>query len=707
MRKIKYFLLLLLVTFHTILQSQSSKTIDSLILLQSEQEGIALARTLNELSWEYAKKNDSLALDYAQQAEEISRTSGYTLELATSYIRQGTVYLNNSKFEEAEHNLNKALELEKKEGNQSGIARAKIQLGKLYKKTRNYNKAIQSYNECIVIQERLQNKKKIARLYNNLGVLYEEKNEPIKALQYYHNSIKLRDSIQDKRGLIISYKNIGAFYIEMKKYRKALIELEKGRKLGLELQDSIQLASILTNVGSSYNYIGELDSAFIYFNQSLAIKEKIQDKNQEAVYNNIGLIEEKRNNFDLAIEFYEKSITIAKKNKNELQLIDVYHNIGRTYKKKDLFNKALEFYFKALKLAEKHKREYRVLDILSGIGKAYELLGDYENANLYNEKHIVIRNQLEAQARKNEEAINLLNEQRNNEQNKNKVLKIEKEKLEAENNTKTTQLIGLIVGSILLSILFFMLFKYYRQKKEKEIAIQNEKIKQGEIEELLKTQELKSIHAMIDGQEKERKRIAQDLHDRLGSMLSVVKIHYKSVEENLEKMKADSKIQYEKANELLDEACVAVREISHNMVSGVLTKFGLIPALHELKQNVENTGELEIELVDYGFDDRVANETEINIYRIIQELISNIMKHANAKEVSIQLLKKETNINITVIDDGDGFNTHVIKNFSGMGIKGIQSRVENLQGEVVFDSGKGNGTTVTIDIPIDQQKYTT
>ncbi len=698
MRKAKYFLLLVFVTYHTFLQSQNSKTIDSLMTLQSEQEGIALAKTLNELSWEYAKKNDSLAMKYAKQAEKLSSTSGYILEMATSYIRQGTIYLNNNQFEAAEHNLIKALKLEEKEKNISGIARAKGVLAIVYKKIRNYDKAILLYQECLVLQK--QNKKKIASIYNNIALLYKDKNESEKALLYYYKSIDLRDSIQDKKGLIISYKNIGSFYIAQKKYQKALTELKKGRELAVELQDSIQLSSILLNMGTSYNYVEELDSALGYFNQSLIIKEKLNDHNRGVIYNNIGSIKEKKNKLGEAIGFYNKSIAVATENKNEIQLIDTYHNIGKAYKKKKQYSVALDYYFKALELAEKHKKEYRILDILLGIGKAYELLEDYENANLYNERHIVVRNQLEAQARKNEEAINILNEQRNNEQNKNKILKIETEKLEAENNKKTIQLIALIAGSALLLLLFFVLFKFYRQKKQKEIAIQNEKIKQGEIEEILKNQELKSIHAMIDGQEKERKRIAQDLHDRLGSMLSVVKIHYKSVEENLEKMKADSKMQYEKANELLDQACIAVREISHNMVSGVLTKFGLIPALHELKQNLESTGELEIELIDYGFDDRMNNDMEINIYRIIQELIGNILKHANAKEISIQLLKKENRINITVIDDGVGFDTDKMIHFSGMGIKGIQSRVENLQGEVVFDSGKGNGTTVTIDIPM-------
>ncbi|WP_281989939.1 tetratricopeptide repeat-containing sensor histidine kinase [Aquimarina aggregata] len=706
MRKTKYFLSLIFVLSSTILQSQHFITIDSLITLQSKQKGIVLAKTLNELSWEYTNKNDSLAINYAQKARKIGDSLGYSLELATSYIRLGTIYLDTNKFETAEYYLLKALELEKKEKHLSGIARAKAQLGKLNKKLRNYDSAIQLYEESLLIRKQENKKSKVASLYNNIAQLYKDKNDPINALKYYHKSIDLRDSIQDKKGLIKSYKNIGAFYNDLKKYKRALIELEKGKKISIELQDSIQLSSILLNMGTSYNYLNKLDSALVYFNKGLVLKEKLGIKKLEVVYHNLGSIKEKKNDLDNAIFFYEKSIAIAKQNKNKIQLIDTYLNLGKTYKKKQQYNKALVYYDKALALAETHKKEHRILGIILGKAKVYEQLGDYQKAHLYNERSIILSNELEKQAKANEEIIQKFKDQQIRAQNRSKIIEIEKEKLEVENQKKTTQLISLIIVSILTAILFFILFRYYKQRKQNQIAIQNEKIKQVEIEELLKNQELKSIHAMIDGQEKERKRIAQDLHDRLGSMLAVVKIHYKAIEENLEQMKVESKVQYEKASILLDEACVAVREISHDMVSGVLTKFGLIPALNELKQNIESTGALEIELIDYGFDDRIHNELEITIYRIIQELIGNTLKHANAKEMSIQLLKKETTINITVIDDGNGFDTCNIKSFSGMGIKGIQSRVESLQGSIFFDSGKGNGTTITIDIPINHQIYT-
>lgn len=247
---------------------------------------------------------------------------------------------------------------------------------------------------------------------------------------------------------------------------------------------------------------------------------------------------------------------------------------------------------------------------------------------------------------------------------------------------------------VIISILFFVILKFRKEKREKEIVTQKNI-------ELLKKQELKSIKAMIDGQEKERKRIAQDLHDRLGSMLSMVKLHYKSVEDSLDKLKQENKNQYEKASMLLDEACDAVREIAHEMISGVLTKFGLTAALEELKETIESSNTLEVELITYGLDDRLENKMEMEVYGIIQELIHNVIKHAKAKELSIQLLKKEEKLQVIVEDDGIGFDIFNTDQNDGMGLKSVYSRVDDLFGEIAIDSGKGKGTTITIQIPLE------
>ena len=201
---------------------------------------------------------------------------------------------------------------------------------------------------------------------------------------------------------------------------------------------------------------------------------------------------------------------------------------------------------------------------------------------------------------------------------------------------------------------------------------------------------------MLEVQESERKRIASDLHDRLGSMLSTVKLYFGSVEEQIEKMKEQNKEHYNKANLLLDEACEEVRKISHDLISGELLKFGLLPALTQLCKTIEGANKLKINLLFFGMDNRLDNSVEIPVYRIIQELINNILKHSKATDVTIQLNKTENNLNVVVEDNGIGFDIASVKN--GMGLKNIETRVNKFNGKLYVDSGKDKGTTTIIDI---------
>lgn len=252
-----------------------------------------------------------------------------------------------------------------------------------------------------------------------------------------------------------------------------------------------------------------------------------------------------------------------------------------------------------------------------------------------------------------------------------------------------------IVTSIIIVGLVFLVgvlrYKLIKTRLEREIMIQKNI-------ELFKKQEMKSINAMIDGQEKERVRLARDLHDNVGSMLSLIKIHYMSAEDDLEGIENQAKSQYERANQLLDEVSEAVRKISHNMVSGTLTKFGLVPALKELKEKIEETKQLEIKLVTHGVDNRLDNINEIQLYRVIQELLNNVLKHAKAKNVLIKLIKTETSLDILFTDDGVGFELKHDQ-YEGIGLKSVKARIEEINGNLIIDSVLGRGTSISINIP--------
>jgi signal transduction histidine kinase len=274
---------------------------------------------------------------------------------------------------------------------------------------------------------------------------------------------------------------------------------------------------------------------------------------------------------------------------------------------------------------------------------------------------------------------------------------------QAENENKNLKREAFAIVLTLVASAGLLAVANYRQKikNTEKIAEKNKEIADKRIAELLKEQELKAMNAMMEGQEKERKRIAEDLHDRLGSMLATVKLHFSDVAFSSDCFQSTKcKGQFEKANHLLDEACKEVRRVSHDLASGVLMKFGLVPALNELKQTIESGSKLKVNISSHNLDDRLDNLVEVNVYRVVQELMHNIMKHANASEVNIQLNKLDNVLTVMVEDDGVGFDRNDPEFKPGLGLQSIESRVRKVDGTLTVDSTKGNGTTAIIEIPV-------
>lgn len=278
-------------------------------------------------------------------------------------------------------------------------------------------------------------------------------------------------------------------------------------------------------------------------------------------------------------------------------------------------------------------------------------------------------------------------------------LEAERQKNRALTQQRSKNII-LITGLALIILISIWLYIVdQRRKNIKALAAKNEEINKRKIDKLLQQQEIASLEGILEGQETERKRIALDLHDRLGGILSMVKLHFSTVEEQID-TKNPNKEKFLTASELLDLAAGEVRNISHNLMSGVLAKFGLIPALEDLKSRISETGKLKVNLYTNKVNGSLNGEQELQLYRIVQELMSNILKHAGANEANIQLNGNEGSVNLIVEDDGVGFDPEHLNGKTGIGLGNLKTRVSKLDGTFHIDSGKGAGTTISIDIPI-------
>ncbi|GAB5522264.1 MAG: hypothetical protein Roseis2KO_01360 [Roseivirga sp.] len=340
--------------------------------------------------------------------------------------------------------------------------------------------------------------------------------------------------------------------------------------------------------------------------------------------------------------------------------------------------------YKYYQLASSYSKNYSLDVFTSAVFGMVTFLrekGEYKLSLLYYDKYVLLKDS--TRTAEQEKYIEEVSQKYKNEKllKENSIIRI--------NSLKIKYSLGL---SLILLLTVLILLRYYKERQ---------KVAYRQVDELLANQEIHSLQGVLAGQEEERQRIATDLHDKLGAILGMVKLHFSAVEERIDVLREDNKKQYDKANELLDQASSEVRNISHNLLSGVLVKFGLVPALQDLKDTVEATGKLKVQLVaGEQTEGRLSGEQELQIYRIVQELISNILKHAKATEAVVQLNRTNGEINLIVEDNGVGFDVEEARQKRGIGLKNLEARAAKLNAKLHFDSGKGAGTTVSVDIPL-------
>lgn len=263
-----------------------------------------------------------------------------------------------------------------------------------------------------------------------------------------------------------------------------------------------------------------------------------------------------------------------------------------------------------------------------------------------------------------------------------------------ETNRKALQRNALIAATGLILIIALLLLRTLRSRQR--LAAKEKELHHEQVDQLLSQQEIKSINAMLEGQEKERDRLAKDLHDRLGSMLGGIKANMAALEDRVAQMRQDQ--QYQKVTRLMDQAVGELRQISHDMAAATLSRFGLEKALKDLRDTIHINGRLHVELNTFGLDDRLDRSIELATYRMVQELVSNVLKHAKARELSIALTRSPGRLSLVVADDGVGFD--ITGNSDGMGLANVRSRASALGATVQVDSTPGKGTTVSVECPV-------
>jgi two-component system NarL family sensor kinase len=494
----------------------------------------------------------------------------------------------------------------------------------------------------------------LIRCYFYLGHVHSELGKFDKAADYYRQSNKLAHLSNDHEFTARSELAIASNLADRGLTRQALPVLQRAliqcRQAGLIRQQAIAC----NNLGILYRELMQYEHALGYFRQSLAIHMQLGNLTEIATeYNNMAMIRMHQDRHAEAIPLLLQAESFSP------SFSEIYHNLALCYAETGNYKQA--YFYKNI-----HKHLDDSINGVAMLERTEQLQEEFEAG----------KRQMEISTLKQENEVKEL---------RNKVFLKQRDIF-----------IGLACMLLFISVLVFFIL----QQKIRNTRQVNEKDRQihlQQLDEVMRNSELQSMHTMLDTQEKERRRIAEDLHDRVGSMLSTVKVRFSNLVPPGAVAKQEH-TEYEKLSRLIDETCEEIRMVSHNLVSGVLDTFGLVPALNDLKDALSKSG-TDISISCYNMEARVPKHIEISLYRIFQELINNTIRHAAATRIDIEINRFENRLSLIYTDNGLGFDTAAT--VKGIGLRSIQSRIDKLDGSLHIDSGKGNGSTfiITIQLP--------
>jgi two-component system NarL family sensor kinase len=519
----------------------------------------------------------------------------------------------------------------------------------------------------------------------NIGIGYRFMSELDSAVEYTLLGAKILEG-KGYNNLESSVNDgLQSLYMTLGQYDKAISYGTRAVELARKLDEKSALATALTNLGLSYTETNRVEEARKLFLESLQIAEATNNKSiQAVVYNNLSDIAIKENQFDRLKTYAERSIALAEELEDDGTMISGKLSLAAYLLSRREYEAAEELALAGLALSEKQnllEGKTTSLGMLSAIAfsrqdykKGFEYYYrkmDFEN-NVFNEtlqqKEADLRIRYETEKKDNQIRLQQYDIQR-----------------------KSTFNYLLIAGAAALLLIVLLLFRTYRQKQ---------RLQQKRILELETQQQLMAAGAVIKGEEQERTRLAKDLHDGLGGMLSGIKYSFQTMKGNLI-MTPENQQAFERSMDMLDSSIKEMRRVAHNMMPEALVKFGLDTALKDFCEDINRSGALQVNYQSIGMEEVVVEGTAaIAVYRIIQELLNNTMKHAAATNAIVQLSKTQDGINITVEDDGNGFDPLILERATGIGWRNIQSRVEYLKGKMDVSTSPGKGTSVQIEINI-------
>ena len=568
--------------------------------------------------------------------------------------------------------------------------------GFLYSK-QNSKKTVTYYLQAEAILKNYPNsvtgQKSMASLALNTGYEHMKVNDDIGALDYFFDAVKRYEKLDTNHfNLPIVYSNIINSYYNLDKFEQALEYCSKSYDKIMRIGNPPSKMSIATNYARVLWKLGRKQEAAVYFAKGKELAEFYKSDFYLAKYYQIRSVFSHEDGEDAkALGMLNEGLPHILKEGGTEDVASYYNWLGIVNTSLHHFAEANGYFEKAYALAKNDGLLFHLKDVYENRSRLEKAMGNYKAAALSMDSFNIFRDSL--LHFENADRIEFLDAKYQAEKKEIQIsqLTAEKEVQRLNLQRKTFFNYILFAAAVVISLFSFLLFRNFKQKQ---------KLQQQRISELETEKQLAATESVLKGEEQERTRLAKDLHDGLGGMLSGIKYSLNNMKGNLI-MTPENAQAFERSMDMLDSSIKEMRRVAHNMMPEALVKFGLDTALRDFCSDINQTGVLQvsyqsINLGEHHFDQTTA----ITVYRVVQELVNNIIKHASAKQAIVQLSMTNNRLQVTVEDDGKGFDTAILSRSGGIGWTNIQNRVEFLKGKLDISSAEGKGTSVLIELDI-------
>jgi len=526
-------------------------------------------------------------------------------------------------------------------------------------------------------------------------MIYFEQENYHAALSNYFEATKYADYIEPDK-LITQQIRISEIYLNLHNLAKAEEFARKNLSMIEGSKDTGEILSVYNPLIDIYLIKKEPEKAAAYLDKIAPyIPNPIEVQLNYGYYNNRGLVNLLQKNTSTAYLYFQQAYKYAVQGGHKLSIATALGNLSATALTLGNLEAAKGYGLESLARAEEINTKSAKSAALLNMANYYAQIGDTKKAFETSRQAIQMKDSLIDET--NLKQINILGAMYETEQKQKEILELQSEKDKQAHAVKQKSVLNKV---FIAAILVMLVIGYLVQKNYKtaqKIANQQQAFQKLKIIELEKDKQLLAVDAMLKGQEEERSRIAKDLHDGLGGLLSGTKLSFVNVKETLV-MTPEHAVYFDKSLSMLDNAIGDLRKVAHNLMPEALVKYGLHDALRDFCDSIQFSSGLNVSYQQFGKKRKLDNTAEVFIYRIVQELVNNVVKHADASEIIVQLTMSPDKVSLAVEDDGKGFNKLRIEQTKGAGIANIKYRVQYFNGTWDIVTSPGNGTSVNIEL---------